>query len=142
METLVQAGTTGMRVFSVDIRVNPKTRDSRLFKSIPQYLRKTGGTMLAMFVLYRPGGFFSILSLPFFLLSAVLGCRYLYFVYVLGDAGKTYYLPSLILLAVSAFAGFLCLLLAVLGILLAANRRLSEEQLYLLRKWKRPASGL
>lgn len=134
METLIQAGTTGMQVDSVDIRVNPKTRDSRLFKSIPQYLRKTGGTMLAMFVLYRPGGFFTVLSVPFFSLSLFLGCRFLYFVYGLGNVGRTYYLPSLILLTVSAFIGAMCLLLAALGTLLAANRRLAEEQIYLLRK--------
>ncbi len=58
METLIQAGNSGIRVASVDIRVNPKTRESRLFKSIPQYIKKSGGTMLAMFVLYRPGRFF------------------------------------------------------------------------------------
>ena len=132
METLVQAGTTGMRVSSVDIRVNPKTRDSRLFKSVPQYLRKTGGTMLSMFVLYRPGAFFSLLSAPFFLLAAFLGVRFLVLVYAFPDPARTH-LPSLILLAISAFAGFLCILLAVLGSLLAANRRLAEEQLFLTR---------
>ena len=135
METLIQAGTTGMRVSSVDIRVNPKTRDSRLFKSIPQYLRKTGGTMLSMFVLYRPGAFFSLLSAPFFLLDTILGVRFLLLVYAFPDPTRTH-LPSLILLAISAFAGLLCLLLAVLGSLLAANRRLSEDQLHLLRKAK------
>ena len=133
METLIQAGATGMRVASVDVRVNPKTRDSRLFKSIPQYLRKTGGTMLSMFVLYRPGAFFSLLSAPFFLLAAVLGIRFLVLVYAFPDPARTH-LPSLILLAISAFAGFLCILLAVLGSLLAANRRLSEEQLFLARR--------
>lgn len=133
METLIQAGTTGMRVSSVDIRVNPKTRDSRLFKSIPQYLRKTGGTMLSMFVLYRPGAFFSLLSVPFFLLATILGVRFLILVYAFPDPNRTH-LPSLILLAISAFAGLLCLLLAVLGSLLGANRRLAEEQIYLLRK--------
>lgn len=133
METLIQAGTTGMRVSSVDIRVNPKTRDSRLFKSIPQYLRKTGGTMLHMFVLYRPGSFFSLLSAPFFLLSAALGVRFLLLVYAFPSPGRTHF-PSLILLAISAFIGLVCLLLAILGSLLAANRRLAEEQLNLARK--------
>ena len=132
METLIQAGTTGMRVASVDIRVNPKTRDSRLFKSIPQYLRKTGGTMLAMFVLYRPGAFFSLLSTPFFLLATTLGVRFLLLIYAVPDPDRTH-LPSLILLSISAFAGLVCLLLAVLGTLLAANRRLADEQLFLLR---------
>ncbi len=86
METLIQAGTTGMRVASVDIRVNPKTRDSRLFTSLPQYLRKTGGTMLHMFVLYRPGAFFSLLSAPFFLFASFLGVRFLLLT-ILADGG-------------------------------------------------------
>lgn len=137
METLIQAGTTGMRVASVDVRVNPKTRESRLFKSIPQYLKKTGGTMLSMFLLYRPGAFFSWLAAPFLLLSAVLGVRFLYLIYVVHETGRTY-IPSLILLAISAFCGFLLLTMAIIGMLLHAQRRLAEEQIYLQRKqlWK------
>ena len=141
METLIQAGAAGMRVASVDVRVNPKTRDSRLFKSVPEYLRKTGGTMLSMFVLYRPGTFFSCLSIPFFTLSFFLGCRYIHLVYILGNSGQAHYVPSLVLLAISAFAGFLCPLLAVVGTLLAANRRLAEEQAFLLRKKQSFSNG-
>lgn len=132
METLIQAGVTGMRVASVDVRVNPKTRDSRLFKSIPQYLRKTGGTMLHMFLLYRPGTFFSLLSVPFYLVATFLGVRFLWLVYGAHVQGRTY-LPSLILLAICAFAGFLCSLLAILGTLFRAQRRLAEEEIFLLR---------
>lgn len=133
METLIQAGTTGLRVASVDIRVNLQTRPSRLFKSIPQYLKKTGGTILSMFLLYRPGRFFSVLAIPFLLLSTFLGIRFIWLVYFVQETGRTH-LPSLILLAVSAFIGFLLLIMAVIGILLQANRRLSEEQIYLLRR--------
>lgn len=132
METLVQAGTTGMRVASVDIRVNPKTRESRLFKSIPQYLKKTGGTMLAMFLLYRPGAFFATLSIPFFLLSTALGIRFIVLIYFVNEVGRTH-IPSLILLAISAFAGFALLLLAIVGNLFKSQRRLAEEQIYLTR---------
>ena len=134
METLIQAGTTGMRVASVDIRVNPKTRDSRLFKSIPQYLRKTGGTMLHMFLLYRPGAFFSLLSVPFWVLSAFFGCRYLWLVYVIHRVGTRLFLPTLMLVLLFATFAILLDVLAILGVLMAANRRLTEESVYLLRK--------
>ena len=134
METLIQAGTCGMRVASVDVRVNPKTRDSRLFKSIPQYLRKTGGTMLHMFLLYRPGAFFSLLSAPFWALSLFLGCKYLWLVYGLHRPGTRFFLPTLILLLLSATFALLLDTLAILGILLAANRRLTEEAVSLLRR--------
>ena len=134
METLIQAGTTGMRVTSVDIRINPKTRESRLFNSIPQYLKKTGGTMLSMFLLYRPGAFFATLSIPFFLLSTILGIRFITLTYFITSGNDRTYIPSLILLAISAFAGFALLLLAIVGNLFRSQRRLAEEQIYLIRR--------
>ncbi len=134
METLIQAGAAGMRVVSVDVRVNPKTRDSRLFRSVPEYLRKTGGTMLSMFVLYRPGAFFTLLSAPFWAFSLFLGCRYLWLVYVARLVGTRFFLPTLVLLLLCATIAFLLDVLAVIGTLLAANRRLAEEEVFLLRK--------
>ncbi len=134
METLIQAGAAGMRVASVDVRVNPKTRDSRLFKSVPEYLRKTGGTMLSMFVLYRPGAFFTLLSAPFWAFSLLLGCRYLWLVYVAKLVGTRFFIPTLVLLLLCATIAFLLDVLAVVGTLLAANRRLAEEEVFLLRK--------
>ncbi len=134
METLIQAGATGMRVASVDVRVNPKTRNSRLFTSIPHYLQKTGGTMLAMFVLYRPGAFFTCLSVPFWLAALFLGCKYLWLVYVAERVGARFFIPTLVLLLLCATVAFLLDTLAVVGTLLAANRRLAEEEVSLLRK--------
>jgi glycosyltransferase involved in cell wall biosynthesis len=135
MESLIQAGNMGLRVASVDIRVNPKTRDSRLFRSIPQYLYKSGGTMLSMFVLYRPGRFFSILGGAFLSVALVLGLRFIYLIYLIDhpSPGRTY-LPSLILLAVCAVSGFLMLMLGILGELIKFQRRIAEENLYQLRK--------
>lgn len=134
METLIQAGNSGLRVSSVDIRVNPKTRESRLFKSIPQYIRKSGGTMIAMFVLYRPGTFFSLCSLPFWLLAVFLGSRALYLAWCIkGGLIKTH-LPSLLLLVVFSVMAIMLDALAIIGELMRAQRRLTEEVLYLERK--------
>ncbi len=133
METLIQAGNMGLRVASVDIGVNPTTRPSRLFRSIPEYIRKQAGTMLAMFVLYRPGRFFSSIGMLLVAAAFVIGVRFLYLVYVTPEPGRTH-LPSLILLAVLALGGLLCFLLAVLGELVKSQRRIAEENLYLLRR--------
>jgi glycosyltransferase involved in cell wall biosynthesis len=133
METLIQAGNRGLRVASVDIGVNPTTRPSRLFKSIPEYIRKQAGTMLTMFVLYRPGRFFSSLGALLMTGVFVIGVRFLYLVYVAPEPGRTH-LPSLILLSVLALGGFVCFLLAVLGELVKSQRRIGEENLYLLRR--------
>lgn len=129
METLIQAGNSGIRVTSVDIRVNPKTRESRLFKGIVQYVTKSGSTILSMFVLYRPGLFFSIFASFFLSIALVLGIRFLYVAYILDEPGRSM-VQSLILLAVCVFAAFLLYALAIIGELLKANRKISEELLY------------
>lgn len=133
METLIQAGNSGLRVESVDIRVNPKTRDSRLFRSVFQYVVKSGGTMLAMFALYRPGRFFSLFASVLLLVALFLGLRYIVVVYVLATPGRNM-LQSLILLSISAFASFLLFALGAIGELLRANRKILEEVLYLNRR--------
>lgn len=135
METLIQAGNSGIRVESVEIRVNPKRRESRLFKSMPQYIKKSGGTMLVMFVLYRPGRFFACCATPFVLGALFLGLRFIYLIYFLHteEMGRTH-VPSLILLAVCAIIGTLLIALGVIGEILKAQRRVAEEILYLERK--------
>lgn len=137
METLIQAGNSGLRVSSVDIRVNPKTRDSRLFSNVPQYLWKSGSTMLAMFILYRPGRFFALAAAPFLLASLLLGGRFFYLVYWLDsqEIGRTH-IPSLILLAVCAIIAALLLALGIIGELVKSLRRLIEEVLHLQRRDK------
>jgi glycosyltransferase involved in cell wall biosynthesis len=139
METLIQAGNSGLRVGSVDVGVNPKTRDSRLFRSIPEYLYKSGVTMLAMFILYRPGRFFTILASIFLAVAFAVGMRFIVIVYWLGHPDPTrQYTPSLILLAVCALTGVLFLGLGVLGELLKAIRQLQQEQLFLERRATTP----
>jgi len=46
LETIIQAGRTGVTLSQVPIRVNPKTRESRLFKNIWQYLKRSIWTIL------------------------------------------------------------------------------------------------
>jgi glycosyltransferase involved in cell wall biosynthesis len=41
METIIQAGWSGLAVTSVPVAVNPKTRESRLVKSVPQYVMRS-----------------------------------------------------------------------------------------------------
>jgi glycosyltransferase involved in cell wall biosynthesis len=135
METLIQAGNNGLRIASVDIRVNPKTRDSRLFSSIPQYLWKTGSTMVSMFILYRPSRLFVTAAVACFFASLILGLRFIWLVYLVSnpDPNRTH-LPSVILLAVFALTGCLFIVVAILAELSRSQRRLTEEALYQTRK--------
>ena len=133
METLIQAGNSGMKVVSVDIRTNPKTRESRLFRNIAQYIRKSGGTMLRMFMLYRPGAFFSLLSVPFWLLALLIGLRAVVLAVWRQHTYKEF-TPSFFLLVTCVVVAVMCDVVALIGELLRAQRRLTEETLYLQRR--------
>ena len=116
METLIQAGNLRLHIASVDIGVNPKTRNSRLFKSLPEYIWKSGLTMLAMFVHYRPSRFFGLLSVVCYGAALVLGARFVYLVYLTSSmAPHRTYIPSLILMATLAVFGVGLTLLAVIA---------------------------
>lgn len=134
METLIQAGTSNLRVLSVDIRVNPQTRESRLFGNIFEHIAKSGMTMLLMFLLYRPGRFFVSIGSVFLLAALALGLRFIYLVYIIEATLSRTYLPSLILLSVLASTGFLCFIVGVLGEISKYSRIVSENNSYMLRK--------
>lgn len=136
MESLIQAGNSRLRVVSVDIHVNPQTRPSRLFKSIPEYVTKSGGTMLAMFILYRPGRFFGMLGGAALMAAFILGFRYIYLIYLNPGYAptKVYHIPSLIFAAILSMSGVLFIALGILGELIRSQRTLTEETLYQLRR--------
>jgi len=135
METLIQAGNSGLRVSSVEIGINPQSRPSRLFRNIYEYIAKSGFTIVKMFLLYRPWAFFSFLSFPFFALSLFLGFRFIYLTYITDPSvsGRSY-IPSLILLSISAFVGIFMITVGILAELTRAQRRLTEEALFLLKQ--------
>lgn len=128
METLIQAGNSNLRVCSVDVRVNPRTRDSRLFRNNFEHIRKSGATIMNMFVLYRPGRFFSIIGTVFLIPALLLGLRFIYLVFIQPDPDpQRTYLPSLILLAIFAFVGIFSFFLGIIGELIKQQRKLMED---------------
>lgn len=128
METLIQAGNSNLRVQSVDIRVNPKTRESRLFRNIFEHIYKSADTIIRMFILYRPGRFFLWIGTIFNLAAAVLGGRFIYLLWITDHPDKSRtYIPSLILLAILAFWGVMSYMIGILGELLKFIRKQNEE---------------
>jgi len=51
IEMLDQAGSKHLSVTSVSVATNPKTRESRLFRSIPQFLSRSGTTIVRMYAM-------------------------------------------------------------------------------------------
>ena len=125
METIIQAGWSGLTVASVPVTVNPKTRESRLVKSVPQYVMRSAQTIVRSFALYKPFRFFFAIGAVPFVIGMVLLVRWL-LIYAFADDYQSR-VPSLL-------AGIGLLLLAVqvwsvafLADLLSSNRRTLAE---------------
>ncbi len=131
LETLIQAGVAGVPVSYVPIRVNPPTRPSRLMRGTSDYLFHSGATIIRAFSMYRPLKVFTIFSSLFFLAGLLLGIRFLVFYFQGTGAG---HVQSVILAAVLLIIGFQTFLIGLVADLISANRKLSEEILYLLKK--------
>ena len=53
-ETTIQASNKKLAIVSIPIKTNPKTRESRLFKSSWEHVRKSAVAMLNSYTMYRP----------------------------------------------------------------------------------------
>jgi hypothetical protein len=131
LETLIQAGQTGIRVASVDVRVNEDLRPSRLVKSIPSYVYRSVLTIFRIFVLYKPFRFFASVGTVLILIAVAIGVRFLVF-FLAGDGSG--HVQSLILAAILTGVGALSVVTALVADLLAANRRLLEDMRYRIRR--------
>jgi glycosyltransferase involved in cell wall biosynthesis len=131
LETLIHAGSGPLTITHVPVRVNDKLRESRLAGSTWQYLKKSLVTLLRVYSMYNPLKVFLFMGCVAFLLGVALGTRYLYFYFAAGASG---HLQSLILAAILMIVGFQIMVIGLVADLIAANRRLSEEILYRLRK--------
>jgi glycosyltransferase involved in cell wall biosynthesis len=131
LESIIQAARKGLRITSVPIRTNEKTRESRLMRSTSQFVVRSAGTILRISVFYKPFRFFLYLGSALFLAGSAIGIRFLVF-YLSGQGGG--HIQSLILAAILLLMGFMCFVLAVVADLISVNRRLQEEVLYRLRE--------
>jgi len=131
LETIIQAGHRKLAITSIPVRVNEVKRPSRLFHSIPSYVRQSMITIVRIYVIYRPFHFFGSIGLLFFLAGVLIGMRFLYYYLTGGGSG---HLQSLILMAVLLGMGFQTVLIAFVADLFAANRKMLEEIRYLQRE--------
>ena len=125
LETLIQAGRSGLRVLSVDTETNGPTRPSRLISSMWRYIFRSTLDMFNVFTIYAPMKAYALMALVPFTLAVLLGIRYAALV-LFFDPTRSH-APSLILAAVLAIIAFGLWCVAIFGRLLSINRRLLEE---------------
>jgi glycosyltransferase involved in cell wall biosynthesis len=126
METIIQAGHKRLRIESVAIDTNKKTRESRLFKNIWQHMFKSGSAIARSYLMYRPNVIFITLGTIFLILGGIPFIRYAIFAFQ-GEGGG--HLQSLIFGSAMLVGALLSFALLVIADLLRTNRILLEDQL-------------
>jgi glycosyltransferase involved in cell wall biosynthesis len=136
IEMLIQAGKERMAVVSVPVQVNPQTRESRLFRSVPQFLGQSLVTTVRTYTMYKPLRVFTYLGGALVALGLLPVARFLYF-YAQGQGG---HVQSLVLGGVLLVFGFVSLLVGIVAELISFNRRLLEILLEKVRRLESDAA--
>ncbi len=126
METIIQAGNRRLRIGSVQIDTNPKTRPSRLFRNIWHHMFKSGVAIVRSYLMFRPYVLLIGLGTLFGLIGLIPFVRY-GLLFFLDEADG--HVQSLIFGSSMLVASFVCLALLVIADLLRTNRILLEETL-------------
>lgn len=128
METIIQAGYKRLAIASVEVTTNAKTRESRLFRSTPEHVMKSGAAIVRSFLMYRPYAFFGTLGGALGILGLIPFIRYMV-VSLLGIPGDL--LQSLLVGISLLTASLLSFALGVIADLIKTNRQLIEDGLAL-----------
>ncbi|HSV39672.1 MAG TPA: glycosyltransferase family 2 protein [Nocardioidaceae bacterium] len=138
METIIQAGNKKLRIDSVPVVTNPKTRESRLFRSTPEHVAKSAMAIIRSFLMYKPYVIFAWLTAIFGLLGLIPFVRYAVLL-ARGDEGG--HLQSLLVGSVLLIMAFLSIMLGVISDLIRTNRILIEDNLEHTKKARFGKSG-
>ncbi len=138
LETIVQAGKKNLKIASVPITTNKVTRKSRLVRSLFDYVKKSGATIVRLYALYEPLKVFFYIGLLLMLVAA-FGTISLILHYFLQEGmnfRQTFerHTPTTIATLISLVFGFQIWLIGLLADLIASSRRLTEETLYRMKR--------
>jgi len=131
IEMIIQAANKQIAISSVPVGTNPKTRESRLFANIPQFVARQLVGMVRMYAMYRPVRFFFYLGGVFTLLGLFPIIRFLVFYFSGSGTGN---IQSLVLGGALLTMGFMVFVTGLLADLISQNRRLTEIALEKIRE--------
>ncbi|NOZ61622.1 MAG: glycosyltransferase family 2 protein [Calditrichaeota bacterium] len=131
LETIIQAGKKNLALTHVPIRTNEKLRDSRLFRSIPSYIKRSILTIFRIYTMYEPLKTFSLIGGGIFGAGTLISLRFVYF-YLIGHGAG--HIQSLILSAVLMMIGFQVIMIGLVADLIGGTRQLIEDTLFRVKK--------
>lgn len=126
METIIQAGNKRLRIESIPVTTNAKTRESRLFKNIWQHMSKSGMAIVRSYLMFKPHVILGSLGALMLLGGLTPFVRFLV-LFFMGDASG--HIQSLIFGTALLIGALLCFALLIIADLLRTNRVLLEESL-------------
>lgn len=132
VDTLIQAGSKKLKITDVNITTNRPTRPSRLFKNIFHHMQKTFQIMMRVYAMYNPMRIFFVLGTPFFVVGIILLTRFMYY-FMLTPVG-TGKIQSLVIAGAFLIISVQFFALGIIWDLIAKNRKLIEDDLYLTKK--------
>ncbi len=131
IETVIQAGKRDIAIISIPVQTNPKTRESRLFTSIPKFIERQVSTIVRMYAMYQPMKVFFYIGTFLTIIGVIPILRFLYF-YFMGSGDG--HLQSLVLGGVLLMMGFIAYLAGLVADLIGFNRQLLEMTLEKVRR--------
>jgi glycosyltransferase involved in cell wall biosynthesis len=134
METIIQAGKKRIPITHIPIQQNPKTRESRLFKSLRQHVYKSSKAILRSYAMYEPFKIFLVSGVIVFALGCIPFFRIAYLLLV-SEETVSGHVQSLILGSIFLILGFVLAMIGVVADLLSMNRKLIEDILYRVKKF-------
>jgi glycosyltransferase involved in cell wall biosynthesis len=132
LETIIQAGKLLVAIDHVPVRTNPKVRESRLFPSIPAYIRRNGLSIFRIYAQYEPLRVFWGGAIITGLAAMIFFVRFL--IDFISGGGVAGHIQSLIFGAVLFNAAMLLGALGVLGDVLAAQRIMLQRTFERVRR--------
>jgi glycosyltransferase involved in cell wall biosynthesis len=139
METIIQAGNKNLKIDSIPVITNAKTRESRLFTSTRQHVTKSALAIVRSYIMYKPYVIFGWAATIFALLGLAPFARYAVLV-ATGEPGRGH-VQSLLVGSVLLIVSFLCVMLGVVADLIRTNRILLENTLEHARRQRFDKTG-
>jgi len=134
METIIQAGNKKLKIDSIPVVTNEKTRESRLFKSMGQHVRMSAGAIIRAYIMYKPYVIFTVLAALFGLAGLVPFVRW--GILQIVDESPGGHLQSLLIGSVLLIVSFLSVIIGIISDLIRTNRMLIEDTLEHTKKMR------
>ncbi|MEP7244979.1 MAG: glycosyltransferase family 2 protein [Gammaproteobacteria bacterium] len=132
LETIIQAGKSGLKIVNIPITTNPPLRPSRLQKNMLDFITRQSATMLRLYAFYEPLKTFSLMSIPFLVIGASAWLRFAYLYFTEEAVGR--YIQSVTIGTGVLLMGVLVLLFGIQADIANKHRQLTQMVLYRLRK--------